>query len=194
MFKVISSDQFKTTPWKNGKGETIELAINEGGDICNFDWRLSIATVSENGVFSDFSGLRRDLFLIEGQGIKLTHNKTHENLLTDHLSVATFDGGDTTMGELLGDTIKDLNLMTKVGKYQVNTRVYHEEGTYELPDMGLCFIFSYRNDVCLINEYAAFDDAQQTSLVKGNLLLASDGLAGQCIQGKNILVIQLVEH
>ena len=30
MIEILAPKQFKTIPWKNGQGETIELAINEG--------------------------------------------------------------------------------------------------------------------------------------------------------------------
>jgi len=61
LITIISPQQFKKTPWKNGKGETTELAISEGGTLENFDWRLSIASVTEDGAFSYFTGYCRNL-------------------------------------------------------------------------------------------------------------------------------------
>lgn len=71
--QIISPNEFKRLPWKNGKGETIELAINEGGSLADFDWRISMARVTEDGAFSDFSGYQRHLLLLDGIGIELTH-------------------------------------------------------------------------------------------------------------------------
>ena len=68
---IISPEQYKTIPWKNGLGETTELAINEGGDVTNFDWRLSIARVTKDGFFSDFSNYSRNLILISCKGLRL---------------------------------------------------------------------------------------------------------------------------
>jgi len=55
MLTIISPQQFKQIPWKNGKGTTTELAISDGGTLDHFAWRLSIASVVEDGEFSDFS-------------------------------------------------------------------------------------------------------------------------------------------
>ena len=121
MIDVITKGRFVTTPWKNGKGVTTELAISKGSTLNDFDWRLSIATVSEDGVFSDFSGVDRTLFLIAGNGIELTHkspDSTRVDSLDDLLQYSCFDGGNKTLGRLLSGEILDLNLMTKEGVYE----------------------------------------------------------------------------
>lgn len=70
MFKIISPDQYQIIAWKIGKGVTTELAINSGGTLNNFDWRLSIASVVGNGAFSHFSGYHRQLILLRGKLIQ----------------------------------------------------------------------------------------------------------------------------
>ena len=106
---TYSPSDFVTVPWKNGKGETIELAINPGGTLAQFDWRLSIATVVEDGEFSDFSGVERNLILIEGNALHLHHQlagvETKYNL-DKKLSFATFDGASKTLGHLPAGPIK----------------------------------------------------------------------------------------
>ena len=81
MITIIPPTAFTTTPWKNNKGKTIELAISAGGTVEQFDWRLSMASVTEDGPFSDFSGYQRNLVLTQGNGIILTHDQA----TTDHL-------------------------------------------------------------------------------------------------------------
>ncbi|WP_442165592.1 HutD family protein, partial [Rhizobium leguminosarum] len=40
----------KRMPWKNGKGETVEIAVfPPGASINDFDWSISMATVAEDG-------------------------------------------------------------------------------------------------------------------------------------------------
>ena len=72
-FKIYSPEDFQTLPWRNGLGSTVELIseILEGHEA--FSWRLSIASVANDGPFSDFSGYDRTLLLLEGAGITL-HN------------------------------------------------------------------------------------------------------------------------
>jgi hypothetical protein len=113
MINIISADTFKQVPWKNGLGFTTELAINDGGTLDNFDWRLSIATVSNDGAFSNFKGYRRNLVLISGQGITLDHQNGQLDNLNKLLDIAQFDGGFRTLGKLHGPAITDFNIMTK---------------------------------------------------------------------------------
>lgn len=51
---IITPSEFITMPWKNGLGETIELMVqgaNEQDINQGFLWRLSIASVTEDGAF-----------------------------------------------------------------------------------------------------------------------------------------------
>jgi len=116
--------QFKNVPWKNGKGTTTELAINEGGTLDSFDWRMSIASVAEDGLFSNFAGYTRNLTLIAGNGIDLHHY--HNESSTTHslkniLDVSVFDGGSATTGELHKGEILDFNVIVKTEKLSVET-------------------------------------------------------------------------
>ncbi|MDP7592557.1 MAG: HutD family protein [Litorilituus sp.] len=107
MIEIIEPEQFKTIPWKNGLGETTELAINEQANLDDFSWRLSIASVVNDGVFSDFSGYHRHLVLIKGKGLSLQHDDKNVDMLDKLLDVARFDGGCETLGKLADGAIKD---------------------------------------------------------------------------------------
>ena len=47
MLNIIPPSQFKSIPWKNGKGTTTELAVSAGGSMQDFDWRISMADVAD---------------------------------------------------------------------------------------------------------------------------------------------------
>jgi environmental stress-induced protein Ves len=108
---ITKPDEFTLVPWKNGLGHTTELAINEGGNLDHFDWRLSIASVITNGEFSNFSGYQRNLVLIEGNGLTLDHQNGESDKLTTLLDIASFDGSYRTLGSLNEGSIKDLVLI-----------------------------------------------------------------------------------
>jgi environmental stress-induced protein Ves len=45
-------------PWKNGGGETTEIAVfPDGAGLSDFDWRVSMARVDGDGPFSSFPGI-----------------------------------------------------------------------------------------------------------------------------------------
>jgi uncharacterized protein len=55
---IIDQNNYKSVPWKNGKGKTTELIAGFHPNIDKFIWRISIAGVVNNGEFSDFTGYR----------------------------------------------------------------------------------------------------------------------------------------
>lgn len=76
MIRHLTPGDYTVMPWANGKGTTIEmLRADENGAL---KWRLSRASVVENGDFSIFPGIERNLtvltgpgFDLEGQGLRL---------------------------------------------------------------------------------------------------------------------------
>lgn len=149
MIKVIPPAQFKTVPWKNGQGETIEMAINNGGTLDDFDWRLSMASVVEDGVFSNFSGYTRNLILIDGDGINLQHNDNKIDRLTRLLDISTFDGGDKTVGNLHSNEITDFNIITRTARFTTKVACYPQAKNQALGSGQLCFIYSLFKDALL---------------------------------------------
>ena len=143
MIKTISPHQFTTIPWKNGKGQTTELAISENGSINDFNWRLSIANVVEDGAFSDFSGYERHLILLEGEGIELNHDNQHVDLLDRLLSVSNFNGTSKTIGRLINGVIKDFNLMVKDEKYRVEVFTSIKQKEIKIDTADLCFVYTH---------------------------------------------------
>jgi uncharacterized protein len=67
--EVRRHQDYRRMPWKNGGGETAEIAVfPEGATLDDFDWRISMATVSADGPFSLFPGVDRTLSVLEGDG------------------------------------------------------------------------------------------------------------------------------
>ena len=149
MLKILSPETFKPIPWKNGLGHTTELAINSGGNLDNFDWRLSIASVVNDGDFSNFSGYQRNLVLIEGEGLILDHRNGNIDKLTNLLDIAHFDGGSKTYGSLVNGGIKDFNIMTNKDSFtaEVNCYVKQHSANFSLLTNRLIFAYSLTNEM-----------------------------------------------
>ena len=111
-FKIYSPEDFQTLPWRNGLGSTVELISEslEGHEA--FSWRLSIASVANDGPFSDFSGYDRTLLLLEGAGITLNNPNGGSIELNSPLDCAHFKGEDLINASLHDGPIKDFNVMT----------------------------------------------------------------------------------
>ena len=111
-FKIYSPQSFQTLPWRNGLGSTVELLAETPNKNEAFSWRLSIASVANDGPFSDFSGYDRTLLLLEGTGITLNKPNGIFKVLNSSLDYANFKGEDLIDATLHNGPIKDFNIMT----------------------------------------------------------------------------------
>ena len=60
------------TPWKNGGGSTRELVCwPPGAGTDAFGWRVSVARIAAPGPFSAFTGVDRQIMLLDGDGVTL---------------------------------------------------------------------------------------------------------------------------
>ncbi len=99
-------------PWKNGGGSTREVcAFPPGATLDNFDWRLSMATVAEDGPFSAFPGIDRVLAVLAGGGLDLKLPDGDHRLMPGQM--LSFAGETPVQASLPAGPIEDLNLMLR---------------------------------------------------------------------------------
>ncbi|WP_028745145.1 HutD family protein [Rhizobium mesoamericanum] len=111
---VLSSSAYRRMPWKNGGGETIEIAVSpEGATLSDFGWRLSMATVATDGPFSIFAGIDRTLSILDGNGMSLTIDGENPVLLTRDSAPLSFPADVDVSATLPDGPIMDLNVMTR---------------------------------------------------------------------------------
>lgn len=114
--KILRSADHKRMPWKNGGGETVEIAISpEGAGLADFDWRVSMATVASDGPFSVFPGIDRTLSILEGNGMRLLIEGRDPVLLTQESDPLAFAADIAVSATLPDGEITDLNIMTRRG-------------------------------------------------------------------------------
>ncbi len=114
--KILRSADHKRMPWKNGGGETVEIAISPvGAGLADFDWRVSTATVASDGPFSVFPGIDRTLSILEGNGMQLFIEGREPVLLTQDSAPLAFAADIAVSATLPDGTITDLNVMTRRG-------------------------------------------------------------------------------
>lgn len=118
LYSLRGQGDYRRMPWKNGLGETLEIERME--DDTGVLFRISQASVAEDGLFSDFSGLHRTLVLIQGSGMTLTHTSPEgmslRHDLQAELDMAWFSGEDSTYSTLKDGPIEDLNIMVREGE------------------------------------------------------------------------------
>ena len=111
--RVLRADEYPRMPWRNGGGETAEIAISPAGaTIESFDWRVSMAHIEADGPFSNFPGNDRTLMILRGNGIKLSIADGAPVDLTCDSEPFAFSGDVPARANLLDGAITDLNVMT----------------------------------------------------------------------------------
>ena len=136
---LLGPDDFRSMPWRNGLGTTVEMAREDDPDGAML-WRVSAADVVEAGVFSLFPGIDRILTLIEGPGFDLDFSGNGRVAPVEPLQPVRFSGDWTTRAEAVRGPSRDLNVMTARGKASAMVHVHRDAAsTAHLGDRSLFF-------------------------------------------------------
>jgi len=100
-------------PWKNGGGETTELFLDPEG-LEDFNIRISVAQVNQNGPFSQFENIDRCLLILTGDGVSLEFNDRVVRL-DKNSDPLWFKGEENIFSKLMGGNVTDFNVMMKRG-------------------------------------------------------------------------------
>lgn len=114
----LRASEYKRMPWKNGKGETVEIAVfPPGASMDAFEWRISMASVANNGAFSLFPEIDRTLSILSGHGMSLTIDAAAPVLLAMGSDPLRFAADVPVDATLVDGAITDLNVMTRRGRF-----------------------------------------------------------------------------
>jgi len=117
---IVRFAELPAIPWRNGGGVTREVVASGasvasgGSDPEDFDWRISIADVSQPGPFSAFPGVDRVITLVEGERMELVVDGV-VHVLGLHESLS-FSGASLASCSLPAGPTRDLNVMTRSGR------------------------------------------------------------------------------
>jgi environmental stress-induced protein Ves len=134
--EIIRFADLKPEPWRNGGGVTRQIAGHPGtapgpgaasghngvsGPGGGWDWRVSIAEVSKAGDFSPFPGMERVLTVVEGELLLLTVDGAEHPL--EKYRAFRFSGEASTTCALPTGDVRNLNVITRAGKYKGFTSI-----------------------------------------------------------------------
>ncbi len=107
--QILTYDSYVQMPWKNGGGLTQEICrYPKEKEV--FDWRISRATVHEDGNFSLFKGYQRVISIVKGQGVFLQEAQSGKKLISRQ-DVFSFSGDQLIHCELVNGSVIDVNLI-----------------------------------------------------------------------------------
>ncbi|MCW0001443.1 HutD family protein [Pararhizobium sp. YC-54] len=174
--RVLRAADHRRMPWKNGGGETVEIAVfPPEADLAAFGWRISMATVASDGPFSVFAGIDRTLSIIEGEGMELDIAGRKPVVLTRASAPLPFPADAATSARLVSGTIVDLNVMTRRGQWthQVEKRIV--EGQHHLDaEGGVTMLLSLGNMRIEGGDHAEELGRLDCAVLEGVVLITSD--------------------
>lgn len=143
-------------PWFGGGGITHELARYPAeGD---FDWRLSVAEVQQDGPFSRLDGVDRVIVLCS-PGRMVLHVPDPVEL--QRFSPYAFDGGSDVSCTVPDAPTLDFNVMTRRGVYVADVATLaNETAEVAVPARGLTFVFCMDGRVTCHAVLRTYDLAQ----------------------------------
>ncbi len=117
--RIVRVGDRPRVPWKNGGGETVEIAASpDGAGLDDFDWRVSLARVASDGPFSIFPGRDRTLAVVEGDGLELVPGTAPPVRLTAASDPFTFPADVPCLGRLSRGPVTNLNLMSERTRFR----------------------------------------------------------------------------
>jgi environmental stress-induced protein Ves len=118
--RILRAADYRVMPWKNGGGTTTEIVVSpDAAGLDEFDWRVSMARIEQDGPFSSFPGIDRTLSILEGEGIILHVADRIPIGLRKASEPLPFPADVPTRANLIAGPITDLNVMSR------RTRVSH---------------------------------------------------------------------
>lgn len=115
----IDTRQIQRMPWKNGGGETVEVAVwPEDATLDTFEWRVSMASVTRPGHFSAFHGIDRTLAVLNDGALDFDVDGQPSFRLCVHDTPWSFPGDATVFATPVGGAVIDFNVMTRQGRWR----------------------------------------------------------------------------
>lgn len=146
---IIPRGRQPIVPWRNGGGTTRIVAVDPADATGEqpFRWRVSIATIEQDGPFSEFPGIERTLWLLSGKGLTLDL-EIKEIVLDTLLAAATFSGDAKVTARLHDGPTEDLNVMSDRQRVQATSVMLsmHRAGewhrTFAYPGQDLLYVIA----------------------------------------------------
>lgn len=164
--RVIEKAMFRDMPWANGMGVTTELYAHKNEQSDCILWRISMASVSSDGPFSHFAGYDRILVLIEGPGLRLSHQDGTEHCLTSAYQLATFPADVATHAALIDGPVQDFNVITDRSAYKPTVTVVSSDSNRVSIDADVLAVYAVDDNLLI-----ADPDRHSHPVQKGDLLL-----------------------
>ncbi|HEX5757404.1 MAG TPA: HutD family protein [Arenimonas sp.] len=187
--QLLPAHEYRRVRWKNQLGWTREIHCEPAED---WDWRISIAEVDQDGPFSAFPGCDRELVLLAGEGMDLHFDDGETVELRPRHDSHRFAGERPLHATLPAGPTQDFNVIWK--RDRVSVQVLHR------PVVGAMVFFDEPAVTWLVHVLSGHvtikDPLEPVSLGHGDsaLLHHSGGVSRMIIDGGGEVLLVKVER
>ena len=123
--KLLDPSQYITTPWRNGGGVTVDIAVATDRD--GNSWRFGRTPIVQPGPFSDYRGFDRVQVLVAGSGLVL-ETPDGEIDVRQPFRPVRFAGETPIVSRLEAGPVEVVNLIGDRAKVRIDIRVLQAGG------------------------------------------------------------------
>ncbi len=180
---IIRLAECPSQPWKNGLGRTREIAVQpSGAGSDDFLWRVSIAEVDSAAPFSAFTGIDRQIVLLDGAGFTMTLDDGRTHALTTPFAPFAFPGEAKVTVALADGPTRDFNLMLRRARVRGGIDVWRNAGP-QVTDSATVLVYCARGTV----------DSAEGTLQAGDAWLPSPEAAAPTLHPGALALVVRVE-
>lgn len=172
--RYLGKTGYTSMPWRNGKGVTLEIA-RVPAPPAEFDWRLSLASLDNDGPFSSYPTYQRVVVLVEGAGFTLDFADGSSQRLAEPGAAAVFQGDAEVACRLHDGPCRDLSLMVRAPGTVLAVQLLDPTQRFSLP-------------AAVGAQRAVFGLAGQSELVRNDLTGPADNAVTLLATGDCILL------
>lgn len=157
----LTSQDYRTLPWKTGAGATDEVWLWPPEATRDaFSIRISRAPITCKGAFSSFPGADRVITLIEGNALSLVFEDEQQDL--GPFAPFLFDTGRAPIGDPHAGPVRVFNVMADREDWQLSSAIVAERDTGFSADLTVVFALEAQR---IATATGHFDLAQQDTLI-----------------------------
>lgn len=123
MLSLLTVEDYRKTPWKNGNGITEDvLLLPQGASHEDFDIRISRAPIVDESTFSSFPGVERTITRLGENPLTLRFAEG-DAVALEHLVPFRFDSALAPSSCLPAGASQVMNVMTRRGRWVARVKV-----------------------------------------------------------------------
>jgi environmental stress-induced protein Ves len=129
---LLLPPEYRRQPWKNGLGESLEIAAERdgAGEWAGLVWSFSRTFFDQPLAFSDLAGMDRIITVVAGRGLTLRARDGGDDISVPALVPTAFDGGRALEGVPDGP-IRVANVMGRRGRVRIAAHLVAAGATWQ---------------------------------------------------------------